>query len=208
MSIFVRPDSPPPRQPSPDILLTPLPCPHPRRVSSQPEIELLSPAVSPRLDIQARTIHSSRSFDGLSSQKTTSSKDTQKMWVAPRPWTHSGVKGRPQFDLNGWSSSSGALSPSPSLFMGPSANIERPSPSHLPAHSYPEPICSEPVSKNPVILRKFELEEVRGTSAMPFLERKQILPSLEKPKSMGMGCLRFFRLRSAQRQRSTAVTAL
>lgn len=217
MSIFVRPDSPPPRQPSPDILFAPLPCPHPRRVLSQPKMGLHSPVVPPGLDTPTRTVQSSRSFDGLNRQRTTPLKNGQNMWTGSCPRIQAGARGSPSSPSPPMStrqivqhgqSPSGALTPSPSPSLTPSLNIAQPSPSCTTPRSWLEPICSEPVSlKKPVIIRRIDLEEGRPDTPAAFLERKQILPALEKHKSMGMMCLKFFGLRGSPSQHRTAVAA-
>ncbi|PPR07193.1 hypothetical protein CVT26_012627 [Gymnopilus dilepis] len=211
MSIFVRPESPPPRQPSPDIFLTPLPYPHPRRVHSQPRLGQDSPVSPPGLATSARTMHSSRSFDGFSSHTTPPDDEQCVLTVLRRPQTSS-----PFSDVSGTnsphslspSSNSKTHVPSPPQTSVLHSHPARPKPSDA-SPSWPHAILdSKPLSKTTVLVRESDFGENRETPAASILEPKQSLPALEKHKSMGMACLRFFRFSGWQRQHRTAVAAL
>lgn len=67
MSVFVRPDSPPPRQPSPDITYTPLNPPAHSRSRRRPRLSMQPTsgrAVGPQFS--ERILHSMRSYDHIS----------------------------------------------------------------------------------------------------------------------------------------------
>lgn len=76
--MFTRPDSPPPRQPSPEFVPTPLPSPHLRLRNSSQKLSpspSLSPLVPPGLNArQSRHLVSTRSDDHLS-EKANSRRD-------------------------------------------------------------------------------------------------------------------------------------
>ncbi|KAJ7044480.1 hypothetical protein C8F04DRAFT_587834 [Mycena alexandri] len=64
MSLFCRPDSPPPRSPSPDVMLAPLP--PPRRTSARPpRLSLQSTDCRPKMDKPQRSLASTRSYGDL-----------------------------------------------------------------------------------------------------------------------------------------------
>ncbi|KAF8974433.1 hypothetical protein BDZ97DRAFT_1911615 [Flammula alnicola] len=226
MSIFVRPDSPPPRQPSPDILPTPLPYPHhPRRVPSQPKIRVHSPTVPPGLHTRTQTLHSPRSCDFFTN-KAENSDDGHSSLDTTRKRTRSTVTST----LAGSSlTSTPSTSRSPSLRNSPdfaphhrrTLSVAFPSqsppssPSPAPSDSAP-PVPSVPyrytgpkhiVSPKPVACTPIVLPEVDEHRSdvyypPPTLERKPtpVLPALEKHKSMGIACLKFFGIRTPSRQ--------
>jgi hypothetical protein len=200
MSIFVRPDSPPPRQPSPDILPEPLPYPHhPRRIPFQPKVR----------------IHSARSYDFLNTKPTKHSDDGHCSLRSARPRTRSNLNVSPvttpssspaPSSRNSQEFSQRTLSipyafphpsPSPSPVLGaPTVPYRYTGPKHI--------ICPKPVACTPIILPEL-IAPTPAVLAPPILEKKP-LPPLEKHKSMGIACLKFFGIRTPPRQPKTTTT--
>ncbi|KDR83619.1 hypothetical protein GALMADRAFT_133048 [Galerina marginata CBS 339.88] len=238
MSIFVRPASPPPRQPSPDVLPAPLPYPrHPRRVPSQPKIRVHSPALPPGLNARTKPLHSARSYDFMSTRETKFSDDGHASPHSPRPRTLSTLnaspastpssspapssRNSPDFTSRHRRTLSVALPYSSSPSPSPTVESEAPPVPPLP-YRYTGPqhiVCPKPMSltsvATPILLS--DIEAARHTAPVPTMppilepkgfEQKYTLPALEKHKSMGIACLKFFGLRSPTRQPRTAVAAL
>ena len=123
MSIFVRPDSPPPRQPSPDILPEPLPYPrHPCRVSSRPKVR----------------IHSARSYDFLSINPESLSDDGHCSLRSARPRTRSNLNISPLT--------------TPSSSPAPSSHSSSPAPVPYRYTGPQHIVCPKPVSSTPITL--------------------------------------------------------
>ncbi|KAF4619310.1 hypothetical protein D9613_005333 [Agrocybe pediades] len=263
-SIFVRPESPPPRQPTPDLLPPSLPHP-PRRVSSQPRIRVNPPpGLSSAGYDRKKTLHSARSYDFLSTRPNTSPQpdidDRRSLHSSRRP-SRSNLSASPV--------STACSSPSPSLRSSDdfvprhrrnlsiaynlSSGSSSPSPnffkhSNLPLPAEPLPpvdsltpyrytgsgqhiICPKPialtaptiyipdiVNDEPTPRRGVEVErvpEVHHVDTIPdqMQEFKKssyaadsVLPPLEKHKSLGIACLKFFGIRTqANRHPSSAV---
>jgi hypothetical protein len=185
MSIFVRPDSPPPRQPSPDILPEPLPYPHhPRRIPSRPKIR----------------VHSARSYDFLSIKQESLSDDGHCSLRSARP--------RIRSNLNVSPVTTPSSSPAPSLTFShsPSAPYRYTGPKHI--------ICPKPVSCTPITIPELDLSANSSPTLplpappSPVAEKKPTLPPLQKPKSMGIACLKFFGIRTSPNQPQSGVTAM
>lgn len=208
-----RPDSPPPRQPSPDILPTPLPYPrHPRRIHSQPKIKLqASPALPPGLRPKP-----ARSYDFL---RTDTHDDARSSLYSARKHTQSSTASTP--------SSSRAPSVK-NVHFAPThrrtLSIAFPSPPSTPSpapseHSLTVPyrytgprhiVCPQPVSGVPIVLPDLDLprSEVRFPPAAPPEDTvTQAPPALERHKSMGIACLKFFGIRSPARRPQTRLTS-
>jgi hypothetical protein len=186
MSIFVRPDSPPPRQPSPDILPEPLPYPHhPRRIPSRPKIR----------------IHSARSYDFLNIKQESLSDDGHCSLRSTRPRTRSNLNVSPVTTPSSSPAPPSAFSYSPSA---PPVPYRYTGPKHI--------ICPKPVSCTPITLP--ELNPSTNSSLAlpappgPVTEKKPTLPPLQKPKSMGIACLKFFGIRTSPSQPQSGVTAM
>ena len=184
MSIFVRPASPPPRQPSPDIMPAPLPYPHhPRRVVSQPKIKVVSPSRPPGLS-PTRTVQPARSYDHmrkthnddnrLSRSRTSSSLKTQQPSRGPEL--------NPQH-MSTLTVHVHPVANTPTTTASGSKRILRPYPNSFDSLYLPQ------------------IDEIVGANAIPQRKpsSKSVLPPLEKHKSLGMACFRFFRIRNFSR---------
>ncbi|KIM46064.1 hypothetical protein M413DRAFT_441127 [Hebeloma cylindrosporum] len=180
MSIFVRPDSPPPRQPSPDIIPEPLPYPHhPRRIPSRPKIR----------------IHSARSYDFLSIKQETLSDDGHCSLRSARPRTRSNLNVSPV------TTPSSSPAPSSTYSHPPSVPYHYTGPKHI--------ICPKPVSCIPITLPELtHPSPVLPGPPVPIMDKKPTPPPLQKPKSMGIACLKFFGIRTSPSQPQSGVTAM
>ncbi|PPQ83278.1 hypothetical protein CVT25_004018 [Psilocybe cyanescens] len=256
-SIFVRPDSPPPRQPSPDFLPAPLPYPHhPRRIASQPKIRVHSPSIPPGLHGRNKTLQSARSCDFVSSRPSESRDEQDPRCSSSSSSSDHGLRHfrartrSPNLTVS--SMSSPRSSPGPSArnspdfiphhrrtlsvaFAFPSTPSSRStSPTAVDSQVPPVPlvpyrytgpqhiVCPTPLPLNkPIIFTNRDVEvaeillEVPSTPSPPLGEKasegKDVLPPLEKHKSMGMACLKFFGIRSTSTRQSPprpAVTAM
>ncbi|KAF8165231.1 hypothetical protein B0H34DRAFT_229558 [Crassisporium funariophilum] len=222
MSIFVRPDSPPPRQPSPDITPAPLPYPHhPRRVASQPKIRVHSPTMPPGLYPPTRSLQSVRSYEYLGRTETKSSDDGHSSLKSARCRTRSthaasslssprsspdpSPRGSPDLVPRHRRSFSMAVAP-----QFPSVQSRAPPVPAVPTSaSIGKPILSpQPVLSRPIYLPDID-EMASHVSSRRKPQPKPTLPTLEKPRSMGITCLQFFGLRIAPKQsQQTSVTAM
>jgi hypothetical protein len=224
MSIFTRPDSPPPRQPSPDILPTPLP--HPRRLPSQPKIRVQLPHPS-------RSLHSMRSMDFTNEGGRMVSEDGHDSRSLPRTRKRT----RSTFTSSSTPRSSPSPCPSTTDYLPDPVNHNRtlsvaiPSPSPSPT---PTMVCSVPplpsskpsvvassnniVCPKPVSLRPILFDQTDGLAAIDLqtagFQRKlsksnsKRLPPLEKHKNVGLACLRFFGIKSQLKQSPNDVTSV
>ena len=198
MSIFDRSDSPPPRQPSPDITLAPLPYPHhPRRVVSQPKIIAVSPrpARPPGLQLPTRTVHSARSYDHISSAHSDNSLLTRKQ-TPPR------LRIEQPFGPE--------LNPRHMSALTVTAVRRRASVHVCPVANPPLPPSSpkRTLRPHPNSFDSLYLPEMDAT-AIPQRKppSKSVFPTLKKHKSLSMACLRFFRIRnSSQSEKITTTT--
>jgi hypothetical protein len=185
MSIFVRPDSPPPRQPSPDITPAPLPYPHhPRRVASQPKIRVVSPSRPPGLQSPIRTIQPVRSYDHMSKTHNDDSG-----FLTPRTRTS------PKSRIQQPSRAPELTPPHMSTLTVHVCPVANSSPA---ASSSKRTLRSHPNSFESLYLP--QIDEM-GASAIPHCKAPStsVLPPLDKHKSLGMACLRFFRIRTSSR---------
>jgi hypothetical protein len=192
MSIFVRPDSPPPRQPSPDIPPAPLPYPHhPRRAVSQPKIKVYSPSRPPGLQSPTKTIKPVRSYDQNSLRA--SRKETYPM-QQPLP-SRSGAELKSTLQAVPRRLSS--------AHVRPVANPPLPS---VPAASNSKrTLRPQPNSFDSLYLP--HVDDI-GANALPQRKSpsKPVLP--EKNKSLGLACLWFFRSRNSSRYSQSPVAAI
>jgi hypothetical protein len=204
MSIFVRPDSPPPRQPSPDITPAPLPYPHhPRRVASQPKIRVYSPSLPPGLQSPSKTVQPARSYDHITKAHSDSDhnssmtpKRTSRIQQPLPP--HSG----PELNSRHRSTLTVAVPRrSSSLHVSPVANPPLPSASTASVSSS---------SKRTLRPQPNSFDSWMAANALPQRKppSKPVLPPLEKHKSLGIACLRFFRFRNSSSRYSQKVTTI
>ncbi|KAF9057678.1 hypothetical protein BJ165DRAFT_1521038 [Panaeolus papilionaceus] len=221
MSIFERPESPPPRAPSPDLSPAPLPYPHhARRVPSQPRIRVLTPTIPPGLQSTTTTtpklLHSVRSCDNIYARNLDNSNSLQ----SSKPRTRSALMLSPSDTPRSSPSSSARNSAefAPGHRRTFSVAVARPATSpnslrpqlpHPNSQEPPKPIyASQPLRhiylpdiEDPSILQP-QLPSQPKASQKPF-----ILPPLEKHKNLGAACLKLFRIRpSKQQQRTTIVS--
>ncbi|KAF8663477.1 hypothetical protein AX16_001045 [Volvariella volvacea WC 439] len=229
MSLFVRPDSPPPRQPSPDFVPAPLPSPYTRlrvRTSSQQQSSCSDssgpPALPPGLGIpaQGKRLLVARSCDHIG--------ERAKAWREDADYSekrlHSGPALSPQATnrsslLRSYSSkaSRGArhehrytMLPAPpySPLPGPT-NHSPPTTTHVDVDSSPFPTKPAPRPQ------QSQASSIRFPTTLPhkksdsclLLRKQDKAPSIppEKHRSLGMACLRFFlRSRNGSSSRSSA----
>lgn len=223
MSIFVRPDSPPPRQPSPDIL--PAPLPHPRHLSSRPKIRVQS------AHPQGPCLHPMRSMDFSSEGGRTESDDGHDFHSMPR----SRQRTRSTFTTSSTPRSSPSPCPSTADYLASYDQHKRtysvaiPSPAPSPT---PTMVCSVPplpsfkqsvtsrsnkiVYSKPVSLKPTVFDQTDGLSTtdphsaglhrkLSNISLKRVAP-LEKHKDVGLACLRFFRVNSRSKHSSNDAT--
>lgn len=227
MSIFARPDSPPPRQPSPDFLPAPLPSPHLRgrlrHSSSKQSFPSYSPPVPPGLNPAPRshkTIPSMRSYDHINGRNRTGEeyerKRTRSTLTASPPTTPRSLpipsssrasEERPHRRC--LSSAIPYRSPPPS----PTISLAPPPVPPIPAFVLTPPADMKtrsrslhPMSLTPIRLP--ELDNLPPLSEPTYRSQKQSrpqppTPSPEKPKS-GMTCLKFFSLRNSRQKSNRA----
>jgi hypothetical protein len=194
MSTFSRPDSPPPRQPSPDIALAPLPYPrHPRRVVSQPKIRAVSPARPPGLQLPARTVHYARSYDHLTSAHGFLT--PRKRALAPPTLRMQQAFG-PEFNPS-HADTVTAVHRRASVHVCPVANPS------LPPSGPKRILMPHPNSFDSLYLPEMDASAISQRKP----PSKSVLPSLKKHKSLSMACLRLFRIRNSFQSGKIATTA-
>ena len=193
MSIFVRPDSPPPRQPSPDFMPAPLPYPHhPRRVLSQPKIRAVSPARPPGLQFPTRTVQYARSYDQITSAHSDDS------LLTPRKRAPPALRMQQPFGPE--------LNPRHMSTLTVTAVHRRAS---VPVASPPPPPSGpkRTLRPHPNSFDSLYLPEMHSSSiSQRKSPSKSLLPSLKKHKSLSMACLRFFRFRNHSQSEKIATT--
>lgn len=190
MSIFVRPDSPPPRQPSPDITPTPLPYPHhPRRAASQPKIRALSPARPPGLQLPTRTVQPARSYDCITNAR---SDDDNLLTLRKRTPPTSRMQ-QP-------------FGPEHMSTLTVTA-VHRRSSVHVCQVANPPLPPKRTLRSHPNSFDSLYLPEM-DASAIPQRKpsSKSVHPPLKKHKSLSMACLRFFRFRISSQLQKPATT--
>lgn len=197
MSIFARPDSPPPRQPSPEIPHAPLPYPHhPRRVSSNPKIKAVSPARPPGLQLPTRIVQSARSYDHI-----TSAHSDDGSLLTPRKRSHPTLKMQQPFGPE--------LNPRHMSTLTVTAVHRRASVPVCPVANPPLP-PSDPKRTLRPHPNSFDSLYIPAMDANAIPQRKppskSVLPSLKKHKSLSLACLRFFRIRNPSQSERIATT--
>ncbi|PPQ99083.1 hypothetical protein CVT24_003643 [Panaeolus cyanescens] len=198
MSIFQRPESPPPRAPSPELPPAPLPYPHhARRVPSQPRIRVQTPTVPPGLQVRPKGLHSVRSCDNIyarnvDSLQTSKARTRSAMMLSPSDTPNSSPS----------SSARNSSEFTPGHRRTSSVAIQRPATS--PISTYP------PLPMRHVYLPDIHSERpntIQSQSQPKLASKPVILPPLEKHKNLGAACLKLFRFRpSKQQQRSPIVS--
>jgi hypothetical protein len=209
MSIFTRPDSPPPRQPSPEFIPAPLPSPHlqARLRKSSSKISL-SPSVPPGLHsfpTPHNSVHSTRSYEHLG-ERSGRRRISSTPVLSPLTRPHS-------TPLNN--------SPAPSHSLDHSRPYRR-YPSHGPTISSPPPPVppipamgtalrevksihsSQSISVAPICLPEFDsVSPVSESTCLPRQHPTAPSPQKQRLTGVGMTCLKFFSLRNTkQRPRS------
>lgn len=190
MSIFVRPDSPPPRQPSPDIAPAPLPYPHhPRRVVSQPKIRAVSPVLPPGLQFPTRTVQPARSYDRI-----TNARSDDNDLLTPKKRTPPTSRMQQPF---------GPENPRHITITA----VHRRASVHVCQVANPPLPPSGPKRTLRPHLNSLYLPEM-DASAIPQRKppSKSVLHPLKYRKSLSMACLRFFRFRNSSQSQKPATT--
>lgn len=222
---FFRPDSPPPRQPSPDIL--PAPLPHPRHQTSHPRIRVDSPRSHGRflramhsMDLTSERATMARGPGGGPAWTNQRTQSTHTSSSTPTPRSSPGISPCP---------SPTSHAPSPVGYKRAlSVSIPSPAPSPTPTmvSLFPPPSKSGACASNgiacpqPVSLKRIVFEQTEGlgvTDRRPtthLLEKpsqsslRSLPPPLDKPKNVGIACLRFFGIKSNPKQESSDVAGL
>ena len=199
MSIFVRPDSPPPRQPSPEIPHAPLPYPHhPRRAISQPKIKPVSPARPPGLQLPVRTVQSARSYDQIPSARS-----ADDSLLTPRKRTPPTLKMQQPFGQE--------IHPRHMSTTLTVTTVHRRASVHVCPVANPPPPPSDPkrnLRPHPNSFDSLYLPEMHA-NAIPQRKppSKSVLPPpLKKHKGLSMACLRFLRIRNPSQSEKIATT--
>jgi hypothetical protein len=206
MSIFTRPDSPPPRQPSPEFVPTPLPSPHLRarlrKSSSKQSLGPSSPSIPPGLSAPRNFIHSSRSYDHLderTERRRRTSSNPMSGPITPRPLTQnyptslSVDHGR----RRNLSQATPYRSPPPSPAISPPPPPVPPIPAFVLTPPKEDKPTHPPQSMSGLI-RLPDLDNVSPLSESTFIPRQH--PKVPPPKHSGMTCLKFFSLRNTKRR--------
>lgn len=233
MSIFVRPLSPPPRQPSPDFVPTPLPSPHIHtraRTSSQQFSGRVSssntPSHPPGLDIPpSRRLAIARSCDHLADRARVLRQELHPHHIPRR--TRSNLQQLPPHLTN-----YPVTAPSPSSSASEHRDSQRKtsfstsSCSHSSNSVFPPPVPRVPTSllsskesktilhPRPVNVSSVRFPELDASSHcsndVPSLMPRKLCKSPpvphEKHKILGMTCLRFFSLRGSSHKHTSAAT--
>lgn len=196
MSIFVRPDSPPPRQPSPDILPAPLPYPnHPRRVVSHPKIRTVSPARPPGLQLPTRTIQYARSYDHITSTHSVNSLLTPSKRAPPTLRMQQSFSS----ELNPRHISSLTVT---AVHRRASVHVCQVANPPLPPSGPKRTLRPHPNSFDSLYLPEMHSNPIPQRKSFS----KSVFPSLKKHKSLSMACLRFFRIRNSSQSENIATT--
>jgi len=209
MSIFTRPDSPPPRQPSPQFIPTPLPSPHIHaRLRKSSSKQSLPPTTTPpglhSFPTTNRLVHPVRSYDHLVTRRSPASTSSH---LTPSPPRSLQIHSAPlAADIRPHrrciSHSTPYRSPPPSPTMASLPPPVPPIPAFVlegkPSHT------SQRASVTPI-----HLDSISPLSESVFLPRKQARrprpTTPEKHSCVGMTCWKFFSLRS-MKQRITCRT--
>ena len=206
MSIFTRPESPPPRQPSPEFVPAPLPSPHfQARLRKSSSKQSLSPSVPPGLHplpVPRNLVHSSRSHEHLGNwpegrRRTPSNPHTLSSThrSPPTPPTSLSVD---HASGRHWRRS--ALQAGTYHSPPPSPAIPSPPP---PVPPIPAFVAAEvkhkvspPMSKSPICLPDFDNVAVSTRQS----RQQPKLPPLQNHSGIGMTCLKFFSTRNTKRK--------
>lgn len=209
MSIFVRPDSPPPRQPSPEFVPAPLPSPHLQarlRKSSSKQSISSSPSLPPGLHLSTglrNFVHSTRSYEQLgerSERRRASSSPIVSPPTTPPslplPSTSLSVDhSRPSRRYPSCATTYRSPPPSPSIPSPPPPVPPIPAfvvtaPKEVKYMHHP----SQPMSVSPIRLPDFD--NVSPLSESTYIPQPlPRVPPPQKHSGIGMTCLKFFSLR-------------
>ncbi|KAG6854843.1 hypothetical protein C0991_012033 [Blastosporella zonata] len=202
MSIFTRPASPPPRQPSPELDYIPLPSPHirsrVRTISSQD-----SPATPPGLAAPRprRQILTVRSFNDLPYRTTRTTPPATPRSLPSPSRTHFTA------DYHHRRTLSNAI---PYRSPPPSPTIASPPPPvpPIPAFALSAPPtlkhASQPYAILPVHLPDLDTLPVLSEAPRSHKQSSQNRPTSERSRAGGMTCFRFFSLRNSAKRRAPA----
>jgi hypothetical protein len=210
MSIFTRPDSPPPRQPSPEFVPAPLPSPHLQaRLRKSSSKQSLSPSVPPGLHpfpAPHNFVHSTRSYDHLNerlerrriSSSPVSSTMPRSISQNTIPSTSQSVDySRPYRRYLSHGTTYRSPPPSPTISSPPPP--VPPIPAMATASKEVKPMPSQPMSVAPIRIPNFD--NVSPLSESTFLPRQHPkVPLPQKQGGVGMTCLKFFSLRNAKQR--------
>ncbi|RDB22589.1 hypothetical protein Hypma_010054 [Hypsizygus marmoreus] len=220
MSIFTRPDSPPPRQPSPDIVHAPLPSPHlrarQRTSSSQLSMSSYSPATPPGLrplNHPRRPILTVRSYDHLSERvraekhEEPQRRKTRSNLSASPPTTPRSLPIPSATQFSDYPPHRRCLSnaiPYRSPPASPTIAVPPPPVPPIPAFVLSPPAEIKSVHRpRPKVIMPIhlpELENISPLSESMCMPHKRSPSSPEKQRSVGMTCLRFFSLRNSKKR--------
>jgi len=218
---FFRPESPPPRQPSP--ALSPAPLPHPRRQPSQPRVRVHPPLshghtllAMRSMDLTSERIRMGRTFGDTSD----SAPQTRQRTRSTHTPTGSPTETHSSTGLSPCHSPRPRV-PTPKRTL--SASFPSPSPSPTPTMVSPfSPslksvvACASDGIACPRPLKPFMFEHTEGpglpdqqpTKHLRLKPSLRSLPPLEKPKHVGIACLRFFGIKTHPKKISGDVTGL
>lgn len=223
MPIYARPDSPPPRAPSPVLVHIPLPSPPPRnrgRVASPRQARLRGHSKQPGL----HQLTPARSYDHMSSKESNfrdldaeepTRKRTRSTLTLPSPiLSHSLSIPAAEFKPRHRRSLSFAIpyrSPpaSPTIALPPPPVPPIPtfvltSPQSKPTRAYPSTLQIAPIYL-PEIDELSPLSETDTLVSSTLPEPKSLDSSQQKRRGVGMTCLKFFTLRNSRSDRNAAV---
>ncbi|KAF5388419.1 hypothetical protein D9615_000519 [Tricholomella constricta] len=221
MSIFTRPQSPPPRQPSPELAYTPLPVrARQRTTSSQHSSSSYAPATPPGLTLKRpyRPVLSVRSCDHLhqrAQEHTLRNTRTRSTLTASPPATPRSLPSPSRSQFNESPSHRRTLSnaipyrsppPSPTIAVPPPPVPPIPAfvlspPAQIKSAHCPQPVVIMPIHL-PDLANLSPLDEpthatrTRKHTTPPSPHKPYVSP--DKHRSMGMTCLKFFFLRNSK----------
>ncbi|KAJ7368443.1 hypothetical protein DFH08DRAFT_831415 [Mycena albidolilacea] len=216
MSIFPRADSPPPRSPSPDVVLAPLPPPVRRRISNRPaRLSLQSSDERPKMERSQRSLASMRSCGDL--RHPTTPKSASRFIVSapptPAPSSPSGSSFRRTHKRTLPFASPYRSPPASPLLSSPPPPVP-PIPEFVLSPTDKKPVIhTAPVRVNHIYLPEWEQFTVTPDLASPLPRKKRVSMSpsgrraVVAPAPAAMTCSTFFALHN-QSQRPNQVVSL
>ncbi|TFK75789.1 hypothetical protein BDN72DRAFT_831222 [Pluteus cervinus] len=215
MSIFVRPDSPPPRAPTPEFVPTPLPSPYVRarvRTSSQQQPSTFpgpsrSPIHPPGLSVppSSKRLLVARSCDHIGDKARSSSLDPESNGVPRRTRSNLRLSTTTTRSL-------GTPSPPPQEYARDHRRVVSSMPSrHSPPPVPPIPGFSSdikfiaqprPSQASSIRFPELDASSIHSDSSLMSSRKQCRSPPapMEKQRSLGMTCLRFFSLRGSNQK--------